>query len=164
VADATVDGHAYGQSRRLRRLGARVPELLSPRALARRRRLRAERRAADEELLESRWASPLLAWRVNELVVRANRIDLARSIRSTVRDSDARYLPGASPLNRVAVRAESPRLLAIARRLEDARPVNARGVLVVDRLLLDGLGPLYSRERAAELPAHLDDALDALEP
>jgi len=114
--------------------------------------------------MESRWVSPLLAWRANELVARSNRVDLARSLRRMIRDADARYLPNASPVNRVAVRAESNRLLAIARRLESDDPVAPRGVLLADRLLVDGLGPLYSRARVDELPSYLDVTLEALEP
>jgi len=147
----------------LARLGARLSSFLSVGEIAKRRRARAERRAADEELLESAWVSPLLAWRVNELVATSNRLDLARSLRRVVRDADARYLPNASPVNRVAVRAESSRLLAVARRLEDDRTVAPRGVILADRLLTDGIGPLYSRERADELPSYLHATLDALE-
>jgi hypothetical protein len=146
------------------RARARLASAFSLGWLGRRHRLRAERRAADEELMESRWVSPLLAWRANELVARSNRVDLARSLRRMIRDADARYLPNASPVNRVAVRAESNRLLAIARRLESDDPVAPRGVLLADRLLVDGLGPLYSRARVDELPSYLDVTLEALEP
>ena len=99
-----------------------------------------------------------LAWRVEELVTPKNRLDLAHTLRSLVREADARYLPSASPVNRVAVRAEAETLLAVAARLADLeRPVAARGVLLVDRLLVDGFSPLYDREqvgRAAGLPRH----------
>src|SRR4249919_123896 len=119
---------------------------VSPGGLKDRRQLRAARRAADEELLQSAWASPFLAWRVNEVVARKNRLDLARSVRGAVRDADPRYLPGASPLNRGAVRTESELLLQVAERLEDVdAPVAPRGVLLVERLLVDGYGPLYAR-------------------
>jgi hypothetical protein len=138
---------------------------LSPGGLKARRRLRAARRAADEELLQSTWASPFLAWRVNEVVARKNRIDLARSVRGVVRDADPRYLPGASPLNRVAARAESKELLAIAERLEEVdADVSPRGVLLVERLLVDGYGPLYARDQANDLHAYLERARAALEP
>jgi hypothetical protein len=145
-----------------------VPALLrvvSPGGLKARRRLRAARRAADEELLGSAWASPLLAWRVNEVVARKNRLDLARSVRGMVRDADPRLLPGASPLNRGAVRTESELLQLIAERLEEVdADVAPRGVLLVERLLVDGYGPLYARERADELHGYLQRALAALEP
>ena len=129
-----------------------------------RRSLQAARGAADGELLV-RESPPLrLAWRVEELVAAKNRLDLAHTIRSLVRDAGPRYLPSASPVNRTAVRSESDMLLAIATRLADVRQrVAARGVILVDRLLLDGTGPLYDRARAPELHALLVAALAALE-
>jgi len=106
-----------------------------------------------------------LAWRVDELVGTKNRLDLAHAIRSLVRDANPRYLPSASPVNRPAIRAYSDELLAIAARLADLeRPVAARGVVLADRLLVDGSGPFYDRERVGELPSYLDAALAALEP
>jgi hypothetical protein len=148
-----------------RRRHGRLFGAFSPTGLKGRRRLRAARRAADEELLQSNWASPFLAWRVNELVTRKNRLDLARSVRGAVGDADPRYLPGASPLNRVAVRAESEQLLEIAERLEDVdAAVAPRGVLLVERLLVDGYGPLYAREHGDELHDYLHRVRAALEP
>lgn len=130
-----------------------------------RRGLRAARGAADTELLR-RESPPLrLSWRVEELLAPKNRLDLAHILRSLVRESDARYLPSASPINRVAVRAEADTLLAIAARLADLdRPVAARGVVYVDRMLVDGSGPLYDRELVDDLPAYLDTVIEALEP
>jgi hypothetical protein len=82
-----------------------------------------------------------------------------------VRDASVRYLPTASPMNRIAVRAESETLLALAGRLADLeRPVAARSVVLLERLLLEPSGPLYDRELADDLPAYLDCALEALEP
>jgi hypothetical protein len=137
---------------------------LSPRALNERRRLRARRRAADEELLHTEWVSPFLAWRVNELLARKNRVELARSLRDLVASSQPRYLPGAAPVDRVAVRAEATSLLALATRLEGPDPVAPRGVLLVDRLLVDGLSPLYCRGEDGALASCLDTARHALEP
>jgi hypothetical protein len=130
-----------------------------------RRALKAARWAADTEL-SLRSNPPLrLAWRVEELVATKHRLDLAHSLRSLVRDASPRYLAAASPVNRVAVRAETDALLALADRLSDLeRPVSARGVVVIERLLVDSSGPLYDRERVDELPPYLDSALAALEP
>lgn len=134
------------------------------RRLKARRALRAARAAADAELL-LRESPPLrLAWRVEELVAAKNRLDLAHTLRSLVRDCGPGYLPSASPVNRLAVRAHSQALLAIAARLGDlSRGVAARGVVLVDRLLVDGTGPLYDRTRAGELTFYLTTALAALE-
>ena len=127
--------------------------------------MRAARWAADGELLR-RESPPLrLAWRVEEHVASKNRLELAHTLRSLVRESSTRYLPSASPVNRLAVRDEAETLLAVAARLADLdRPVAARGVVFVERLLVDGSGSLYDRERVDELPAYLDTALTALEP
>lgn len=130
-----------------------------------RRAVRAARWAADAELVR-RTSPPLrLSWRVEELLAPKNRLELAHILRSLVRESNARYLPSASPVNRIAVRAEAETLLAIAARLADLeRPVAPRGVVFVDRMLVDGSGPLYDRERIDDLPVYLDTAVQALEP
>lgn len=130
-----------------------------------RRALRAARWAADAELLR-RESPPLrLAWRVEELVTPKNRLELARALRSLVRDAGPRYLPSASPVNRLAVRAEAHTLIAIADRLADLeQTVAARGVVLVERLLVDAFSPLYDRESVDDLPGYLDAALAALEP
>jgi hypothetical protein len=130
-----------------------------------RRMLRAARRAADTELALRKLPPLRLAWRIDELVSTKNRLDLAHSLRTLVRDASPRYLISATPINRLAVRAESETLLALASRVADLnRPVAARGVVLLERLMVDASGPLYDRERVDELPAYLDCALDALEP
>jgi hypothetical protein len=130
-----------------------------------RRAQRAARWAADRELA-LRTTPPLrLSWRVEELVSTKHRLDLAHSIRSVVREASPRYLPAASPINRVAVRAEAETLLALAEKLADlSAPVAARGVVLAERLLNDAAGPLYDRELVDELPPYLDSAIAALTP
>jgi hypothetical protein len=149
-------------SGRLKRFRWKFVDVVSLRRWARARSLRSERRAADDDIVRSNWVSPLLAWRANEIVARKNRVALARSIRTAMQYADGRYLPNASPVNRQAVRTESRRLLALASRLEGDDPVAPRGVLLVERLLSDNSGPLYSRERADAFPTYLDVALAAL--
>ena len=132
-----------------------------------RRALRDARRRADAELVTTRLPPPRLAWRTAELVSDANRLDLARSLTDVVHAADERLLPAASPIARSAVRACRAPLLALASRLCDLpTPVRPRGVLLVERLLVDGSGPLYGapaadRLRAAVRRAHA--ALDAVE-
>jgi hypothetical protein len=122
-------------------------KLLAPvRSWEARRALRGARRRADEELAATRLPPPRLAWRAAELVSEENRIDLARSLTDVVHAADERLLPAASPIARAAVRGCRPQLLAVAARLFDvSKPVSARGVLQVERLLTDGSGPLYGR-------------------
>jgi hypothetical protein len=130
-----------------------------------RRAFRALRAAADADLARRNRPPLRLSWRVEELVATKNRLDLAHSLRSLVRDARPSYLPSASPFNRLVVRAESDQLLAVAARLADLeRPIAARGVVLLDRLLTDGSGPLYDRGRAEEFGPTLDLILDTLEP
>jgi hypothetical protein len=135
------------------------------RRLKERHALRAARWAADAELAR-RSDTPLrLVWRAEELTTTKNRLDLAHSLRSLVRDASLRYLPTASPVNRVAVRAESDAFLALAGRVADLeRPVAPRGVVLLERLLVEPSGPLYDRELIDDLPRYLDTARAALEP
>lgn len=128
-----------------------------------RRTLRSERRRADGELIGSRRPSPRLAWRVSELIADEHRIDLGRRVTDVVHASDERFLPGASPIDRGAVRESRSQLLELASRLFDtSRPVTPRGILLVQRLL-DG-GPLYGNGRTARLRRDAEEARTALEP
>jgi hypothetical protein len=133
-------------------------------SLRERRALRAARHAADAELLDSAAAPLRLAWRAAELVGAKQRLGLASSLRGLVRDADPRYLPNAQVFDRGAVRAASQRILAAADRLAKIEnPVSPRGVLLLEHLLGDTDGPLYDRDRAAELVALVDAATAALE-
>lgn len=139
--------------------------LLAPvRGWEARRALKAARRAADAELLDSHLPSPRLAWRVEELVADENRIDLGRSVTDVVHAADERLLPGASPLDRAAVRACRAQLLDLASRLHDLpAPVRPRGILLVGRLLEDGSGPLYGHRDPAALRDALHEAREELD-
>jgi hypothetical protein len=138
--------------------------LLAPvRSWESRRALRAERRRADEELLASRLASPRLAWRTAELVSDENRRALGRSLIDVVHAADERLLPTATPLNRRAVRECRAELLELTARLFDAHPVAPRGVLLVERLLHDGSGPLYGDTSPTRLAREIEAANGALD-
>lgn len=129
-----------------------------------RRALRVARWAADAELVRRETPPLRLAWRVEELVTPKSRLELAHTLRSLVREASPRYLVSASPVNRLAVRAEAEALLTVSARLADLeRPVAARGVILMERLLVDGSGPLYDRELVDDLPVYLGTALAALE-
>ena len=140
-------------------------KLLSPvRSWEARRALRGARRRADEELAVTRLPPPRLAWRAAELVADENRIDLARSLTDVVHAADERLLPAASPIARAAVRQCRPQLLAISARLfEVSKPVPARGVLLVERLLTNGSGPLYGRADVERLLAAATTILSVLD-
>ena len=140
-------------------------EVLAPvRRLRARRELVAARRTADAELLATALPSPRFAWRTNELCSDEHRRALAESLVQVVRASETRYLPSASPLNRVAVREQLALLLQLAAALaETERRVPPRGVLLVERLLTESKSPLYGRVSATELRTALTDAMNALE-
>jgi len=129
-----------------------------------RRALRAARRAADEELLVTRLPPPRLAWRRDELVADEHRLQLGRSLTDVVHGSDERFLPGASPIDRGAVRECRSQLLEPGSRLCDLdRAVMPRGMLLVERLLSDTSGPLYARTGTRLLAMELKRTRQALE-
>jgi hypothetical protein len=127
------------------------------------RALRAARRRADEQLLESRLPSPRLAWRVAELTSPEHRDELGRALTDAVHAADERFLPSARPINRAAVRKCRAQLLELAACFFDGeRPVSPRAVLLVERLLTDGGGPLYGTDAAQKLRGELEKIVDAL--
>ena len=126
-----------------------------------------ERAAADRWLQERRHAfgpNDAVRRRIEELTSRRERTLLAKSLRGAVRDAGH---PGfaATPLSRHAVVESADELTELADRLSDLdRPVAAREVVLVTRLLTEGESPLYARERGAELPAEVARIRSALEP
>ena len=107
--------------------------------------------------------SAFLEWRAAELTKLSRRRDLARSLRHIVRELSPSTLPGASPLNRRAVRPYRDRFAELARIADDpAIGVSARGVLLAESLLTDARSPLYDRARASQLPVALRQVERAL--
>jgi hypothetical protein len=140
-----------------------IKPLAPLRAWEARRVMRAERGRADGELADARLPSPRLAWRVNELVAADNRLRLARQLTDVVHASDERRLPNARPVNRGAVRENRSELLDIAARLFDTRrPVAARGVVLLERLLDNGA--LFGNGRPIQLRVEAARIREALEP
>ena len=106
--------------------------------------------------------SPMLVWRAGELCAPDEREHLAAALRRVERSADSSHLPGATPLNRSAVRANSAEMDALVDRLTAPEPVSARGMILARRLLDDPAGPLYNRDCAADLGARFRDVLKAL--
>jgi len=124
-----------------------------------RRRRAARRGNADRRILHGE----SIQWRERELTSLRRRMQLARSLDSLVRELESASVPGASPVNRVAARRHLELVRLLGAILEDGGiGVEARGVILVDRLLLDGGGPLYDRTRAGELEPALNAAVAAL--
>jgi hypothetical protein len=125
------------------------------------------RRSADRELRLGRKAylhSPLVEWRAGELTSPHNRNVLARSLAHLESEVSASRLPGASPLNRTAVRPHLGLVRQLAARMDAVdEPVRPRGILLVQDLLTSPESSLYARDRAGELHDDLVDCLAALD-
>ena len=139
-------------------------EILSPvRRLRAHRELVLARQKADAELVATALPPPRLAWRTSELCSTEHRRALAESLVDIARASEARYLPNASPLNRVAARDQLALILRTGAVLADAdRRVAPRGVILVERLITDSKSALY-RHSEKDLHEALQQALQALD-
>jgi hypothetical protein len=123
--------------------------------------------AADAWIVQSGGDSSY-GWRVAELTSGRERRLLAHSVRDIVPEISAGRLPGASPLNRVALRPYRSELIALADRLDDLdRPASAAGILAVRHLLTSPGSALYARpwmdEPASDPGRELVAVLDSLE-
>ena len=128
--------------------------------------LRAIRRSADRLILASAVGvegSDVVRWRTLELVDPATRQGLARELDQTLRSVDPSRLPSASPVRRGVARRHGEMLERLKERMLDGRPVTARGVLQLRRLLRDPASPLYD-DHAGDLSRALARVLVELEP
>jgi hypothetical protein len=127
-----------------------------------------QRDAADEWLLWGAVAhpsSPLLSRRAAELVSPRKRSMLARSLRRVERDGSKETVAAPIPLNRRAIRRNVFLVRALHERLDDhSRPIDPRGVVLVERLITVPRSPLYSRDPDDVLAEALGEALAALDP
>jgi len=128
--------------------------------------LRAIRRSADRLILASAVGvegSDVVRWRTLELVAPPTREGLARELDQTLRRIDSARLPSASPVRRGVARRHAEMLRRLEERMLDDRPVTARGVLLLRRLLHDAGSPLYDAH-AGDLSRALARVLLELEP
>jgi len=128
--------------------------------------LRAIRRSADRLILASARGvegSDVVRWRTLELVAPESREGLARELEQTLRRMDPGRLPSASPLRRGPVRRHQEQLRRLEERMLDGRPVTARGVVLLRRLLRGPGSPLYD-EHAGNLSRAFARVLMELEP
>jgi hypothetical protein len=128
-------------------------------------RLRANR--LDTEL--ARGAAPTrvaLALRAENLGEPRIRERLGRSVRRILEDARTGHPRSIArvPLQRSEVLAAARELDRIADTLLTPGPVAASGVAQVRLLLINGAGPLYTRDGPAGLRAAATRALDALQP
>jgi len=128
--------------------------------------LRAVRRTADRIILvdaHGAEGSDIVRWRMLELVAPESRRSLAQQLERTLRRSDPGRLPSASPLRRGLARRHRELLERLEERMLDGRPVTARGVLLLRRLLSGPGSPLYD-EHSGDLSRAIATVLVELEP
>jgi len=124
------------------------------------------RRAADRLILADAHraeGSTVVRWRTLELVSPASRQRLAHEVEQTLRRIDPARLPSASPVRRADARRDQEALLRLEDRMLDGRPVTARGVLLLRRLLREPASPLYY-EDAGDLSRAITHVLVELDP
>ena len=110
--------------------------------------------------------SALLSWRAAELAHAHNRLVLARSLAQIVRDLE--HSPSrvsVVPLNRRAIAPHADLIKKLSDRLADlAKPVELRGVVLIEDLLTDGVtSPLYSGGSEQDLHAVITECFASLE-
>ncbi len=134
------------------------------RLLLARRRLQRLRQEADVQLATYHFPpdAALASWRREELAGMRRRRLLAGSLERIGHAASDTRLPGASPLNRVAVRRYEHLFPVLAERLRAEGEVPAAGVLMVEDLLRDPDSPLYARGREHDLGMVLTRCLAAL--
>jgi hypothetical protein len=128
--------------------------------------LRAVRRTADRLILvdaHGAEGSDIVRWRMLELVAPESRHGLAHELERTLRKSDPGRLPSASPLRRGLARRHRELLQRLEERMLDGRPVTARGVVLLRRLVREPGSPLYD-EYAGDLSRAIATVLVELEP
>lgn len=137
------------------------------RALVAERELSRLRAAADRLILEERRGvsqSQLVRWRSTELTTAKRRRRVSKEIEVMLRRLSPGRLPSASPLNRPAARRSGDLLRSLAERLDDSRPISARGILLAERLLRGPGSPLYDDRGARMLSRAIESVLEGLEP
>ena len=124
------------------------------------------RLSLDQELArgDSPLGSPALALRARQLVSPRTRERLAAALERLVECAKRRPEPSEIVWvpHREILEARSE-LLGLASRLRDARPVYARGVAMVARLIHDGTGPAFTPHAGVALRRAVAVAANALE-
>lgn len=137
------------------------------RAARARTELRSIRRVADRLILADAYGaegSDVVRWRTSELVSPASREELAHELEQTLRLADPAHLPSAAPLRRGVTRRNEDLLGMLEGRMLDGRPVTARGMILLRRLLREPGSPLYDELCESQLPRAIATVLTELEP
>jgi hypothetical protein len=109
--------------------------------------------------------SPELGLRALQLTRARHRRALAKSLEEvvSVAQGERRWRTASPPLARRDVRASRSELIQLAQVLRENRDVYASGVALTQRLLTDGMSPLYVYGRDDELWHAARDAIAALD-
>jgi hypothetical protein len=103
--------------------------------------------------------------RAKQLLSRRHRARTAKGLRHLVEES-TRAAPGlfnaTLPVQARAVWQNAELILVLAEELEELPSVDARGVILTDRLLTDGASPAYAAEDHGQLGAAVERAREAL--
>jgi hypothetical protein len=139
------------------------PEALFEPKLFTRFRARSRRLELDHALAGGADPSscPLLAARAAQLVRPANRYRLAEALERLALTADSRGLFHTVP-RRQAVDVNRARLMDLAAQLRKAGLLYARGIAILELVLIDGTGPAYTDARGEGLARQLTLAVASL--
>lgn len=118
---------------------------------------RARRLELDRALAEGAdpASSPVLAARAAQLVGRANRYRLAAGLEHLALTADAPRRPFRTAPRRGAVQANRTALMNLAGTLRRGGLLYARGIAILELVLIDGSGPAYRDARGEGLARQL---------
>jgi hypothetical protein len=108
--------------------------------------------------------SPALSRRARQLTSSRCRRGLAEGLRNVIdaADEPQRGYSAAVPLQRHEIQRERGFLVALAEDLRSDDELNPRGIALVEKLLTDGISPLYTSSPEGELHGALTHARAAL--
>ena len=109
--------------------------------------------------------------RAEQLVSPRHRAKSAEALRDLVEEAQrphASFFNANLRVQRALIRDNQPLILTLARELEELPSVDPRGVILADRLILDGTSPVYTTESAIQengaLLRAVERAREALQP
>jgi hypothetical protein len=153
-------GHSIGSANtyRLTRAWLDCPQALFEPTLITRLRARVRRLELDHALAEGAdpSSSPLLAARAAQLVRRANRQRLAAALEDLALTSEQSRAAFRVTPRRQATGANRGKLVELAAILRKGTPLYARGIAILELVLIDGTGPAYTDARGEGLARQLE--------
>jgi hypothetical protein len=158
--DSTVVANISGwRNSQLRCSDSLLCPSLVARVVARSRRLRLDHALADGKDPTS---SALLAARAAQLATPTTRYRIAGALEHAALTVDTDRGRWTTPARRGAVRPNRGEMLRLAAVLRHHRLLYARGIALLELILIDGTGPAYTDPRGEGLAAQLRLAADSL--